>query len=391
MKQMHWGSLSAAGVLASCLCLSGSAARDSADEPPTATARAESAAARHIELSMLARAAAEAKVPALERGGLRSIDIAPGARAKSGIQLASLEDREAVLMVELAERDLAAARQKYEASKQVEIAAAAVEEGRRHLEEATEEAEAAEQLAADETPVQLVRKLEELAADRLERARVSREQSERSVPAAEWFALQNEWDQSRIRTAAAVQQRSVTALRARAARALVERQRVAMKKLELQLLEARADRDDQLLQQQNLETTLNIAKARLERRRLAMPFDGIVVEHFKQAGEWCEAGEAVLRVLQLNPLHLEGFAPANVAALLRPGLRIRARLITSEKTGAATTQPQPETFSTEGQLIFVSPEVDALNRQVRIRAEVANPDQRLRPGENVLMAVELTE
>ncbi|MEY2726762.1 MAG: hypothetical protein RLZZ458_2629, partial [Planctomycetota bacterium] len=167
--------------------------------------------------------------------------------------------------------------------------------------------------------------------------------------------------------------------------------RVAMKKLELQLLEARADRDDQLLQQQNLETTLNIAKARLERRRLAMPFDGIVVEHFKQAGEWCEAGEAVLRVLQLNPLHLEGFAPANVAALLRPGLRIRARLITSEKTGAATTQPQPETFSTEGQLIFVSPEVDALNRQVRIRAEVANPDQRLRPGENVLMAVELTE
>jgi hypothetical protein len=163
---------------------------------------------------MLARAAAEAKVPALERGGLRSIDLAPGVQAKTGAQLASLEDREAALMVELAERDLEAARQKYKASKQIEIATAAVEEGRQHLEEATEEAEAAEQQAADETPVQLVRKLEELAADRLERARVSREQSERSIPASEWFTLQNELDQSRIRTTAAVQQRSVAALRA---------------------------------------------------------------------------------------------------------------------------------------------------------------------------------
>jgi multidrug efflux pump subunit AcrA (membrane-fusion protein) len=392
MSRVHLGSLSAAGLLVSCLCLQGSAAWKTIDESPSTTAT-DSAGVRYLELPMLARAAAEAKVPALERGGLRSIDLAPGVQAKTGAQLASLEDREAALMVELAERDLEAARQKYKASKQIEIATAAVEEGRQHLEEATEEAEAAEQQAADETPVQLVRKLEELAADRLERARVSREQSERSIPASEWFTLQNELDQSRIRTTAAVQQRSVAALRARAARSLVERQRVSLQKLELQLLEARADREEELLQQRNLETALEIARARLERRRLAMPFDGVVVEQFKQTGEWCEAGEAVLRVLQLNPLHLEGFAPAHAAAFLRPGLRIRARLITPEKAGTTTKQAPAESdvFTAEGKLIFVSPEVDALNRQVRIRAEIANPDQRLRPGENLLMNVALTE
>lgn len=393
MKREHWGSLSAAGVLASCFFLQGGTAWRAADESSSASGPAVASGERHLELPMLARAAAEAKVPALERGGLRSIDFAPGVQATTGAQLASLEDREAALMVELAERDLSAARLKYDASQQIEIATAAVEEGRQHLEEATEEAEAAEQEAADETPVQLVRKLEELAADRLERARVSREQSERSVPASEWFALQNELDQSRIRTKAALQQRSVAASRARAARSLVERQRASLKKLDLQLIDARADRENELLQQRNLETTLEIARARLERRRLVMPFDGVVVEHFKQAGEWCEAGEAVLRVLQLNPLHLEGFAPANVAALLRPGLGVRVRLITSEKAGltAKQTAAEAEVFITEGKLIFVSPEVDALNRQVRIRAEVANPDKRLRPGESVLMDVVLTE
>jgi multidrug efflux pump subunit AcrA (membrane-fusion protein) len=167
MSRVHLGSLSAAGLLVSCLCLQGSAAWKTIDESPSTTAT-DSAGVRYLELPMLARAAAEAKVPALERGGLRSIDLAPGVQAKTGAQLASLEDREAALMVELAERDLEAARQKYKASKQIEIATAAVEEGRQHLEEATEEAEAAEQQAADETPVQLVRKLEELAADRLE-------------------------------------------------------------------------------------------------------------------------------------------------------------------------------------------------------------------------------
>lgn len=389
-----WRWLSA-GVLMGTTLIGSGLPQPAADEPAAlAVSRTSfvSSAARVLQLQGLARAAAEARIPALERGGLKSIDIQPGAHASSGSQLATLDEREAALTVELAERDLLAAEQKYQSSRKVEIAEAAVEEGRRQLEEALEQAAAAELLAADESPVQLARKLEELAEDRLERARVSREQSERSVPASEWFALQNEWEQSRIRTEAATRERAMAVSRSRAARSLVEQQRAALQKLELQLQEAHSDREDARLQLANLQTTLEIAQARLDRRRITAPFDGVVVEHLKQAGEWCEAGEPVIRILQLNPLHLEGFTSADAAAVLKTGQKVRARLANAGSTAAPVasgtgTGTQLPPLVLEGRLIFVSPEVDALNHQVRIRAEVANPELRLRPGENVLLEV----
>ena len=114
------------------------------------------------------------------------------------------------------------------------------------------------------------------------------------------------------------------------------------------------------------------------------------MEHLKQAGEWCEAGEAVVRVLQLDPLHLEGFASADVAASLKTGQKVRGQVLTpaaSAKTDNTAENNNFPPLMLEGRLIFISPEVDALNRQVRIRAEVANPEFRLRPGENVLLNV----
>jgi len=384
--------LLASGFLLGSTLLGSHPARNSGIEPAAVTAGAATVqpTVRILQFQCLARAAAEARVPALERGGLKSIDILPGTHVSQGRQLAALDDREAVLTVQLAERELLAARQKLESSRKVQIAEAAVEEGRQQLEEAEEQATAAELLAADESPVQLARKLEELAEDKLERARVSREQSERSVPAAEWFALQNEWDQSRIRTEAATQERSMSASRSRAARSLVEQQRAALQRLDLQLEEAQSDREDAKLQLQNLQTTLDIAQARLDRRRLTAPFDGVVVEHLKQAGEWCEAGEAVVRVLQLDPQQLEGFASADVAASLKTGQKVRGQVLTpaaSAKTDNTAENYNFPPLMLEGRLIFISPEVDALNRQVRIRAEVANPEFRLRPGENVLLNV----
>lgn len=392
---VRWSGLRWLAILAlPGTALLGSGVPESIEDKKADTSIAEEVAAvqarKVLQFQGLARAAAEARVPALERGGLKTIDVQPGESASRGGQLAALDDREAALTVELADRELRAARQKYESSRKVEIAKAAVEEGRQQLEEAQEQAQAAELLAADQSPVQLARKLQELAADKLERARVSREQSERSVPAAEWFALQNEWDQSRIREEAAVQAGAMATTRSRAARSLVEQQRAALQRLELQLEESMSDREDTQLQIENLQTTLDIAQARLDRRRLTSPFDGVVVEHLKQPGEWCEAGEAVVRVLQLNPLHIEGFASADVAVALKTGLKVHAQVLTATTaSGSATTAVKAEfpPVMLEGRLIFISPEVDALNRQVRIRAEVFNPELRLRPGENVLLNV----
>ncbi len=41
-----------------------------------------------------------------------------------------------------------------------------------------------------------------------------------------------------------------------------------------------------------------------------------------------------------------------------------------------------------GHIVFVNPEIDPLNSQVRVWAEVENPDLKLRPGMQATLTIE---
>ena len=64
------------------------------------------------------------------------------------------------------------------------------------------------------------------------------------------------------------------------------------------------------------------ALADLQRRSLVSPIDGIVVERLKEPGEHIDF-DPVLRLVQLNPLKVEVFAPANLFGSIREGMRAR--------------------------------------------------------------------
>ncbi len=122
-----------------------------------------------------------------------------------------------------------------------------------------------------------------------------------------------------------------------------------------------------------LKQTLSDA-ARLARtqRRIVAPLDGVVVEAAAKLGEWLEPGELAFRLVNAERLKAEGFVTAQDAGRLKPGIKVMLTL-----PGDGRTFP--------GRIVFISPEIDPINDQVRLWAEIENAEQLLRPGQRAKM------
>ena len=90
----------------------------------------------------------------------------------------------------------------------------------------------------------------------------------------------------------------------------------------------------------------------------------------RHAGEWVEPGETMLRLIRVDRLRAEGFVNA---------AKIRGELKGAPVT-LMVTMPDKTTVEFPGKVVFVSLEVDPVNGQQRIWAEVENKDLKLRPG-----------
>lgn len=124
------------------------------------------------------------------------------------------------------------------------------------------------------------------------------------------------------------------------------------------------------LAEQLKQNEVAVAARGIERRRIASPLDGVVVELKHRRGEWVEPGETVVRVVRMDRLRVEGFVSAQMATrdLIQRPVSLHVDL------GSGDDRPFP------GEIVFVNPEIDPVNGQVRIWAEVENRDERLRPG-----------
>ncbi len=114
-----------------------------------------------------------------------------------------------------------------------------------------------------------------------------------------------------------------------------------------------------------------LAAFAVARRRIIAPLTGMVVQWYCQPGEWVEPGSPVVRVIRLNKLRAEGFAPAT---------QLSPQLVGSKVT-LLIDLPDHSQAKFPGELAFVSPEIDSVNGQVRFWAEIENPQLKLRPGQ----------
>jgi multidrug resistance efflux pump len=129
------------------------------------------------------------------------------------------------------------------------------------------------------------------------------------------------------------------------------------------------------------EAEVKAAEVNIARREIRAPADGMVVSVFKHAGEWVGPGDAVLRVVRMDRLRIEGFISA---AEYNPG-EIGDRPVTVEIDLA-----RGRTVQLPGKVVFVSPLVQAGNKY-RVRAEAENRQEGghwlLRPGMDATMTI----
>jgi multidrug efflux pump subunit AcrA (membrane-fusion protein) len=137
---------------------------------------------------------------------------------------------------------------------------------------------------------------------------------------------------------------------------------------------------------------LNATDNELERREIKSPLKGEVVEIYKKQGEWVQPGEAVMRIVSLDKLYVEGFVNADQAS---------AGALEGKKANVSVQVFDPKTekmisHSVKGQINYASPLVEGSgrSRQFRVRAEVENTfaDNRwvIQPGSMAEMTIELS-
>ncbi|MFL5344043.1 MAG: efflux RND transporter periplasmic adaptor subunit [Hyalangium sp.] len=119
---------------------------------------------------------------------------------------------------------------------------------------------------------------------------------------------------------------------------------------------------------QRAQAALDQAHRKVRHSELKAPFNGVVTAVFIRQGETVDgAGQPVLQVAAIDPLELRAFVAPAQAAQLRPGMR-------------ATLIVQGLSDAPAGEVIKVSPAIDAQSGNILVRVGFANPAAQLRIG-----------
>ncbi len=147
---------------------------------------------------------------------------------------------------------------------------------------------------------------------------------------------------------------------------------------EEQLTSAKREQAVTRLQHQLAEKAVGFADVKLQRHAIRAPINGMVVDIYKQTGDWLKPGDRLARVIRLDRLRAEGFLDSRDSG---PALLGRSAQIYLEG-------PSQTKLMVPAKIVFVSPEIDAVNRQTRIWAEFARTNPQVEPGLRGRMVIE---
>ncbi|CAN7297444.1 efflux RND transporter periplasmic adaptor subunit [Mesorhizobium sp. LjRoot246] len=119
-------------------------------------------------------------------------------------------------------------------------------------------------------------------------------------------------------------------------------------------------------------------QAVLDQKQLTAPFGGTVGIPKIDIGQYLAPGTAVVTLQDLDTMRVDFSVPEQQLALLKIGQTVRLGFGGEDRPFA-------------GAIRGIDPKIDSSSRLVNIRAEVANPDGKLTPGQFVQVRVELPE
>jgi len=176
-------------------------------------------------------------------------------------------------------------------------------------------------------------------------------------------------------------QESVDKFRKAVSQTEMDRLKLTMEKTELEIEQAQREQQEAKLESRAKEHEARLADEVLKRRAIIAPISGVVVQVARSKGEWVQPGDAVLRIVRVDRLRAEGFADARQVNRHLAGRTVTLTTVVADE--------KPQAFT--GKLVFISPEVNRFNRQVRVWAEIENPRLLLRPGVAATMTVSPAE
>jgi membrane fusion protein (multidrug efflux system) len=136
-----------------------------------------------------------------------------------------------------------------------------------------------------------------------------------------------------------------------------------------------ADYDNALAQQKTTEAKVGEIQATIARKTIRAPFTGILGIRQVNLGQYLASGQAIVPLQSLNPIYVNFGVPQQEAPRVQVG---RALRVTSDDVpGVQFT----------GRVTAVDSVVDQTTRNIQVQATLVNPEDRLRPGMFVQVAV----
>lgn len=144
-----------------------------------------------------------------------------------------------------------------------------------------------------------------------------------------------------------------------------DRSALQAKQAALQLEQARRDMQASTKEAQVEAYNVKAASQSIERHRITSPIEGVVMEMYKQSGEWVNAGDKVVRVARMDRLYVQGLLDSS---LFNP------HEVEGMKVTISVPVARNEFLEFQGRIVFVSMEKYNAKSYV-VKAEVDNRKQ----------------
>lgn len=131
---------------------------------------------------------------------------------------------------------------------------------------------------------------------------------------------------------------------------------------------SRSDVDSARAQLGVSEARVASARAQLDKTTIRAPFSGVLGLREVSLGEVVSPGQALVNLVSLDPMEVDFSLPESALPQVAPGQAVRVEVDAFPG----------ETFA--GEVTAIDPVIDVNSRSARVRARVANPEYRLRPG-----------
>jgi membrane fusion protein (multidrug efflux system) len=119
---------------------------------------------------------------------------------------------------------------------------------------------------------------------------------------------------------------------------------------------------------ESLQAQLGTAERSVRDSSVTAPFAGLVARRYVSEGEFVAPGQKLFDLVALDPIEVEFHLPERDSSRVAAGAPVGVRVA-----------PFPDEVF-EARVTVISPTIDPATRTLRIKAALANPEGRLRPG-----------